>query len=536
MKPNPNTSSILTSASRAASSLSSAVNASSSPSPSSSSSSSSKSGIPTRTLIIICVVAFVVVAALVIILIWFGARARKQKGGGAGGDDATLDVSGEDTHHKGIYPSTSSHAGAGHGGGATGLGGGFMGVGMNGGVKNGGSGANGTVVPIPLKGLGVDSSEQSSYYSQSTGRKPIQPGSGYEHARRPTADSYDSRSNFDSPKRTTGNSSAYPDDASDFAPPRSAGAGSVNNGQAAPRSTSAQAITRPYVVGAHPYHRTSNAQSSTENLGYTSTNNNYVPYSNTSVTSNAPYVIPTYSGTPYNIDAHASNHGHGPNTPSSANFVGAGSRPGYEAYGIESRQQQFTSPNPESRQPITSINARPSLESIRSIARKASLDQQAASSSSAAAAATEFVMGGPQAVAGAGASGYYGHTSTYSQSSIKSGKESKSGRGDKEKLSKEERKREMAAMDNLIAALDQSAEMDRKRKRELAAAAGLAETNTSSKANQNQTRPSSRRKDVAVTGSYPLPPPEVFRAALAGGSRNVDEVDDEEIERWRRRA
>ncbi|CAG8697682.1 3266_t:CDS:2, partial [Acaulospora colombiana] len=196
------------------------------------------------------------------------ARARKQKAGAGNADDVTLDASGEDAHQKGIYPSTSSHAGAGMGG-APGLGGAGFGM-MNGGVKhNGGSGNGNTIVPIPLKGLGVDSSEQSSYYSQSTGRKPVQPGSGYEHARRPTADSYDSRSNFDSPK-----------DGNDSAPPRSAGAGSINNGQAAPRSGSAQAITRPYVVGSHPYYRTSNAQSSsTENLGYTSTNNN-VPYSN----------------------------------------------------------------------------------------------------------------------------------------------------------------------------------------------------------------------------------------------------------------
>jgi len=205
-------------------------------------------------------------------------------------------------------------------------------------------------------------------------------------------------------------------------------------------------------------------------------------------------------------------------------FPSAGARPGYNAYGIESRQ------------PITSLNARPSLESIRSLARKASIDQTAVST------ATEFALGGPTAVgsrsrnnstssephrnqSGYGSSMYTG--SIYGNS-VKSGKD-----GAKEKLSKQDKAREMKAMDHLIAALDESAEKDRKRKQALAAAAGLGEL-------PSPTGSTTKKDTDKIDGSYPLPPVNVFRAAFANsptGSRAQDDdwVDDDEIERWRRR-
>jgi hypothetical protein len=141
--------------------------------------------------------------------------------------------------------------------------------------------------------------------------------------------------------------------------------------------------------------------------------------------------------------------------------------------------------------------------------------------------------------------------------SARSGKEGRGGKGDKEKISKSEKKREMEAMDNLIAALDESALRERRRKEALAEAAGLGGATTLSHTNGNtddygrrstaggeesdsSVGPSRRRKDVAITGSYPLPPVDVFRAAFTSTGRGRepevdDEVDDEEIERWRRR-
>jgi len=82
-----------------------------------------------------------------------------------------------------------------------------------------------------------------------------------------------------------------------------------------------------------------------------------------------------------------------------------------------------------------------------------------------------------------------------------------------------------------------------KRKVALADAAGLGASSGAGRSaggDESDASVSRRRKDVAITGSYPLPPPDVFRAALGSAGRGrdsqvEDDIDDEEIERWRRR-
>ncbi|CAG7855152.1 SubName: Full=Uncharacterized protein {ECO:0000313/EMBL:CCA68911.1} [Serendipita indica DSM 11827] len=422
--------------------------------------------ISVRTLVAICVGCGILLAGLVLFVIWFGARSRKGKQEQEG-EVVALDVSKatSESHLKAAPP----HAG-------------FQ-----------------------------STYSESSYYSQSTARKPLQ---GQQHSRRPTMESLDAAKQDPyhyrdehsflpkqnvytrndmaptSPRSPTGNP--------DFSSPQPANS-SVHQ---SPRSTSAQAITRPYVIGSHPF--ASPGRSTSQSRPSIEHNGNYT-------VATAP---PSASDRAHDGSLGLSGH----NT-----FAGAGTRPGYNAYGLESRQA------------ITSLNTRPSLESIRSAARKASIDQTAVS------AATEFAMGGPTAVGGrsrnnstssshrAGGYSYAGGTSSLyggGGGSVRSGKD-----GSKEKYTKEERAKEMAAMNSLIAALDESAEKERKRKLSLAEAAGLGDQPSSSKSGSG----SMRRKDVAVTGSYPLPPPEVFRAALSTGVTSDDDVDDEEIERWRRR-
>jgi hypothetical protein len=242
-----------------------------------------------------------------------------------------------------------------------------------------------------------------------------------------------------------------------------------------PRSGSAQPITHPYSVGSHPY--TSPAFS------------------------HAPYQ-PSFERTATSTTAIAQvdpSARQGPNA--AAGFVGAGARPGYDAYGFESRTAGATSPNYNG-----SIAHRPSIESIRNLARKASQPNLSSEP-------TYPPTGGFTRTRN-------NSTSTYA-GSVRAGKV---------KPTKEEKAREMAAMDHLIAALDDSAEAERRRKERLVAAAGITDKPQSSGKNGAGT---SRRKDAAITGSYPLPPPEVFRAALSRGLAD-DDPDDNEIERWRR--
>lgn len=402
-------------------------------------------------------------------------------------------------------------------------------------------------------------SEHSSYYSQSTGK-----GRNPYPIRRPaTGDSMDQQQQ--QPYTIPENYNSYADNSflpkqdvysrNDMAPASPVSPASPSARQPAdmyysqehftshdaphssPRSNSAQAIVRPYNVGAHPY--------SSPHLRSSSIGND----SRTSIEHTGNYTIATAIPEPETVGLGA--HHYSQSSPAAASFAQAGARPGYDAYGIESSRKPIpngsTFTQQAGRQPIQNLNARPSLESIRSIARKASIDRAAAE------AATEFIMGGPQAVGtrsrnnsigsstrGKGAvsvAGGPGYTSSvYSTRSNKSS-------GGKEKLTKNEKKREMEAMDNLIAALDESALREKRRKDALAEAAGLSGAGPSSSVAKNGDESDAsvrRRKDMAITGSYPLPPPDVFRAALASAGRGrdsqvEDEVDDEEIERWRRR-
>lgn len=244
-----------------------------------------------------------------------------------------------------------------------------------------------------------------------------------------------------------------------------------------PRSASAQPITHPYSVGSHPYASPSILH--------------------------GPLYRPSFERTATSTTAIAA-----PDLSPSARlgssapvFVGAGARPGYDAYGFESRTAGATSSNNHG-----SITNRPSIESIRSVARKASQ--------------SNFPSEPTYPPTGGSTRTRNNSTSTYA-GSVRAGKV---------KPTKEEKAKELAAMDNLIAALDENAEAERRRKQRLVAAAGIVEDppNSSKKSAGN-----SRRKDTTVTGSYPLPPAEVFRAALSRG-RAEDEPDDDEIARWRR--
>ena len=250
-----------------------------------------------------------------------------------------------------------------------------------------------------------------------------------------------------------------------------------------PRSASAQPITHPYSVGAHPF-------------AYAS--------------SHAPLYRPSFERTATSTTAIAQDPatrlGLGTHT---AGFAGAGARPGYDAYGFESRTAGgATSPNYSG-----TIVHRPSIESIRNLARKASQPNLPSEP-------TYPPSGGYTRTRN-------NSTSTYA-GSVRAGKV---------KPTKEEKAKELAAMDNLIAALDESAEAERRRKERLVAAAGITDNQQSSSskkgAGAGPGTGTGRRKDAAITGSYPLPPPEVFRAALSRGVAD-DEPDDNEIERWRR--
>lgn len=421
--------------------------------------------IPVRTLVAICVAAFVLVVGLVLFVLWFGARSRKQKGPVQ--DDITLNISKTTTSDggdpfKGIPPSNPRL-----------------------GVSNGGY-----------------SSEQLSYYSQqSIAKKPIL---SPQHARQLTQDSLD-QNRLDL-NHYRDEASFFPKEKvytrTDMAPlsPRSAAQFSsldpipLASAPQSPHLTSAQAIIRPYVIGSHPYaspgRGTPSSRPSIEHVG----------------------------GSTVAI-AYPEQDRQGLELSGSNAFAGAGQRPGYNSYGIESRQ------------PITSLNARPSLESIKNLARKASVDQTAVNT------ATEFAMGGPTAVGSRSrnnstSSSHYRGFSGYERSLYGGGggsiKSTKSGKDvGKERLGKAEKQGQMKAMGDLIAALDANAEQERKRRDLLAAAAGIQDLPPS----ENNVR----SRD-AVTGAYPLPPANVFRAALGGQSPKVQDdnwVDDEEIERWR---
>ena len=241
-----------------------------------------------------------------------------------------------------------------------------------------------------------------------------------------------------------------------------------------PRSASAQPITHPYTVGSHPYASPS--------------------------ISHAPLYRPSFERTAASTTAIAGSDldASARPGPNAFGFPGAGARPGYDAYGFESRTAGGTSHG--------SLPNRPSIESIRSVARKASQ--------------SNFPPEPTYPPAGGSTRTRNNSTSTYA-GSVRAGKA---------KPTKEEKAKEMAAMDNLIAALDENAEAERRRKERLVAAAGIVDNPPNS--SKNGAGPS-RRKDTAITGSYPLPPPEVFRAALSR-SRGDEEPDDDEIERWRR--
>ena len=244
-----------------------------------------------------------------------------------------------------------------------------------------------------------------------------------------------------------------------------------------PRSASAQPITHPYSVGSHPY--------ASPIISHTPI---YRPSFDRTATSTTAIAAP-------DLDPSARL---GPNV---IGFAGAGARPGYDAYGFESRTTGAISPNHNG-----TIASRPSIESIRNLARKGSQSN---------------IPGEPiYPPTGGSTRTRNNSTSTYA-GSVRAGKV---------KPTKEEKAKEKAAMDNLINALDESAKAERRRKERLVAAAGITDDQ------QNSTQKgagSSRRKDTAITGSYPLPPPDVFRAALSRG-RADEEPDDDEIERWRR--
>ncbi|KAG8776613.1 hypothetical protein FRC16_004475 [Serendipita sp. 398] len=449
--------------------------------------------ISVRTLVAICVAAFVLIAGLVLFVIWFGSRGKRPKDGAnefyADGNNVALDVS---------KMSTTTEAK----------------------VK---------AVPVPETNVPLKAgfnSEHSSYYSQGTTRKPVP--LHLEHARRPTAES------IDPTKLQDPYQYRYADEQSFLPKQNNRSLQSPNEHEyesinQSPRSTSAQAIVRPYVVGAHPYASPSSGRA-TSSQGRPS-----IEHTGNYTVAIAPG---TYAGDqPYSANSINGIAGAGPGMGSEGGlglsghttFAGAGSRPGYEAYGIESRQPV-----------VQGLHTRPSLESIRTIARKASIDR------TAVATATDFALGGPTAVGSRQrndsitSSVYRGNvSSTYAGGgggggggggSIKSGK---SGSATKEKYTKQDRAREMAAMENLIAALDESAAKEKQRKRTLAEAAGVADPVPSNNNNNNNVV-GSRRKDTAVTGSYPLPPAEVFRAALSMADPD-DDLDDEEIERWKRR-
>ncbi|KAG8817088.1 hypothetical protein FRB91_000988 [Serendipita sp. 411] len=471
--------------------------------------------ISVRTLVAICVAAFVLIAGLVLFVIWFGSRGKRPKEGAnefyADGNNVALDVSKMTTEAK---------------------------------VK---------AVPVPETNVPLKAgfnSEHSSYYSQGTTRKPVP--LHLEHARRPTAESIDptklqlqlqdqyryadeqsflpkqnvySRNDMQpvSPPRSARRTDLY-------SPPTNTNANSINQ---SPRSTSAQAIVRPYVVGAHPYASPSSgrATSSQGRPSIEHTGNYTVAIAPGTYAGDQPYSANSIAGAGSGMGmgmGMGSEGGGGLGLSGHTTFAGAGSRPGYEAYGIESRQPV-----------VQGLHTRPSLESIRTIARKASIDR------TAVATATDFALGGPTAVGSRQrndsitSSVYRGNvSSTYAGGggggggSIKSGK---SGSATKEKYTKQDRAREMAAMENLIAALDESAAKEKQRKRTLAEAAGVADPAPSNNNNNNNNNVvGSRRKDTAVTGSYPLPPAEVFRAALSMADPD-DDLDDEEIERWKRR-
>lgn len=258
---------------------------------------------------------------------------------------------------------------------------------------------------------------------------------------------------------------ARPQTASPSTPPQSA--------KQSPRSPSAQPITHPYTVGSHPYASPS--------------------------ISHAPLYRPSFERTGASTTAIAAADLDiaarlGLNV---SGFAGAGARPGYDAYGFETRTSGVPS--------IGSIQNRPSIDSIRSVARKASQSN---------------VYNEPTYPPPGGSTRTRNNsTSTYA-GSVRTGKA---------KPTKEEKAKELAAMDNLIAALDENAAAERRRKERLVAAAGIVDNPpTSGKYGAGP----SRRKDTAITGSYPLPPPEVFRAALSRG-RGDDEPDDDEVQRWR---
>lgn len=259
-----------------------------------------------------------------------------------------------------------------------------------------------------------------------------------------------------------------PQTASPSTPPQSA--------PQSPRSASAQPITHPYSVGAHPFV--------------------------SPTISHAPLYRPSFERTATSTTAIAQD----PSArvgPDIAGFAGAGARPGYDPYGFEPRTVGAISPNHNG-----AIVHRPSIESIRNLARKASQPNIPSEP-------TYPPTGGYSRTRN-------NSTSTYA-GSVRAGKV---------KPTKEEKAKEMAAMDNLIAALDESAEAERRRKERLVAAAGIMDNQQSSSKKGAGT---GRRKDAAITGSYPLPPPEVFRAALSRGAADPDdEPDDNEIERWRR--
>ena len=255
-----------------------------------------------------------------------------------------------------------------------------------------------------------------------------------------------------------------------------------------PRSAYAQPITHPYSVGSHPYASPS--------------------------ISHGPLNRPSFERTATSTTAIAA-RALDPHPQSASPFPGSGARPGYDAYGFESRTVGAT---PSSSNQHWTLANRPSIESIRSVARKA--------------AQPNFPTEPTYPPPGASTRTRNNSTSTYA-GSLRAPKV-------KAKPTKEEKAKEMAAMDNLIAALDESAETERRRKERLVAAAGITDDPPhvrNSKAT-GASSSSSRRKDTAITGSYPLPPPEVFRAALSSSTtsrgRVDDEPDDEEIQRWRR--
>jgi hypothetical protein len=257
---------------------------------------------------------------------------------------------------------------------------------------------------------------------------------------------------------------ARPETASPSTPPQS------------PRSASAQPITHPYTVGSHPYASPSVSHGPL-----------YRPSFERTATSTTAIAAPEASARP-GLNAYG--------------FPGAGARPGYDAYGFEARNAGGAL----SSNHIGSLVNRPSIESIRGVARKASQ--------------SNFPHEPTYPPAGGSTRTRNNSTSTYAGSV----------RTAKLKPTKEEKAREMAAMDHLIAALDENAEAERRRKELLVVAAGIGDDPPY---RTRKVSGSSRRKNTVITGSYPLPPPEVFRAALNGG-RVDDQPDDDEIERWRR--